>query len=232
MLKISRRKFLNMFAFVSFSYPFATVMASSKENKPETQGGFPITVAVLKAAYEEEKFASEYYIRCSRKAIEEEFPNIAYLFTAFAASENIHAQNYKRILAALDTQLEEPDLEIQILNTRLNLINASEGELKKIRETYPDFFVRLKKESHDPAILNCMYSWKSHQQHKEKISEIRKYSEDFFSLVAKRIEELKLDFHVCEICGSTIDEAPTGPCDVCNYADFHYQKVKQPSYNS
>ena len=229
MKKISRRKFLNIFAFLSFSYPFAAARASTQKSSRETDSGFPITVAVLKSAYKEEMIASENYVLFSRKAVEEKFPNIAYLFTAFAASEKIHAQNYRRILAALATQLEEPVINIQTFDTRKNLIDASEGELKKIRETYPYFFAKLKKESHDQAVINCMYSWKSHQQHQEKISEIRKYSEDFFLLVAKRIEELKLDFHVCEICGSTIDEAPAAPCDVCNYPDFHYRKVIKPS---
>ncbi len=229
MEKISRRKFINIVAFFSISYPFSAVIASSRENSPETTGWFPVTKAVLKAGYEAEMIASENYIRCSRKAVEEKYPNIAYLFTAFAASEKIHALNYKRILAALGTKLEEPVFNTQILDTRKNLINASEGELKKIRETYPDFFVKLQKESHDQAVISCMYSWKSHQQHQEKISEIRKYSEDFFMLVAKRIEELKLDFHVCGICGSTIDGAPAAPCDVCNYPDYHYHRILKPS---
>ena len=229
MEKMSRRKFLNMFAFFSIAYPFSAVIASSKENSPQTNGGFPVTAAVLKAAYKEEKIASEKYIRCSRKAVEEEYPNIAYLFTAFATSEKIHAQNYRKILAVLGTQLKEPLFDFQILDTRKNLINASDAELKKISETYPDFFMKLKKEAHDQAIINCMYSWKSHQQHQEKISEIRKYSEDFFMLVVKRIEELNLDFHVCNICGSTIDQVPKTPCEVCNYPDYHYQKIVKPS---
>jgi rubrerythrin len=182
----------------------------------------------LKAAYEAEKVASENYICYSRKAVEEKYPNIAYLFAAFASSEKIHAENYKRILASLNAGPEEPEFEILILDTKANLINAAEGELIKIKETYPDFLAKLKKESHDQAVINCMYSWKSHQQHKRKISEIQKYSKWFFSHVAKKIEGMKFDFHVCEICGSTIDEAPKTPCDICNYPNLHYDKVIRP----
>ncbi len=229
MKKFSRRRFLSIFAFISISSPFSAAIASSKGDTPETAGGFPITIAVLNRAYKEEKSASENYIRCSQKAVEEKYPNIAYLFTAFATSEKIHAENYKRILATLNTGLEEPVFDIQILDTRTNLINASEGELKKIRETYPDIIEKLKKESHDQAVINCMYSWKSHRQHRQKISEIRKYSEDLFELVAKRVEGMNLDFHVCEICGSTIDQAPKAPCDVCNYPALHYRKVNKPA---
>jgi rubrerythrin len=129
----------------------------------------------------------------------------------------------------LSAGLEEPELKILILETKANLISASEGELKKIKETYPDFLAKLKKESHDQAIINCIYSWKSHRQHKRKITEIHNYSKLFFGSVAKKIEGMKFDFHVCEICGSTIDEAPETLCDICNYPILHYHKVIRPA---
>jgi rubrerythrin len=229
MEKISRRKFFYFFTSLSLSYPLSIVVASSRENKLGKNDNFPITVAVLKAAYKEEKVAFNHYVGYSRKAVEEKYPNIAYLFAAFAVSEKIHAENYKKILASLNAGLEEPEFEILILDTKANLISASEGELKKIKETYPDFLTKLKNESHDNAVINCMYSWKSHRQHKRKISEIQKYSKWFFGSVAKKIEGMKFDFHVCEICGSTVDEAPKTPCDICNYPVLHYHKVIRPA---
>jgi rubrerythrin len=173
--------------------------------------------------------AFEHYVGYSRKAIEEKYPNIAYLFAAFAVSEKTHAENYKKILNSLSAGLEEPEFQILISDTKANLIIASEGELEKIRKTYPDFLAKLKKESHDQAVINCMYSWKSHRQHKRKISEIRKYSKTFFGPVARKIEGMKFDLHVCDICGSTIDEAPKAPCDICNYPILHYHKVIRPA---
>ena len=214
---------------LSLSYPFAVIAASSGANMQIADDRFPITKAVLKSAYEAEKMAYENYVCYSQKAVEEKYPNIAYLFTAFATSEKIHADNYKRILASMSTGAEEPEFEVIILDTKKNLIKATEGELKKIRKTYPDFLAKLKTESHDQAVINCMYSWKSHQQHKRKINEIRKYSKYFFGHVAKKIEGLKLDFHVCEICGSTIDEAPKTPCDICNMPHTHYSEVERPT---
>ena len=227
--KISRRTFLYVFASLSLSDPLAIASGSSKKNEPETGDGFPITAAVLKAAYDEEKMAHENYVCYSQKAIEEKYPNIAYLFTAFAVSEKIHAQNYKRILATMKIGPAEPEIEVFLRDTKTNLIRATEGELKKIKKTYPDFLAKLKEESHDQAVINCMYSWKSHKQHKRKIGEIRKYSEYFFGHVAKKIEGLKLDFHVCNICGATIDEAPKTPCDICNMPDLHYREVVRPA---
>ena len=225
MEKISRRKFFYLFASLSLSYPLTVVAASSSGNAPEANSRFPVTTAVLKAAYEAETAAYESYICYSQKAIEEKYPNIAFLFTAFASSEKIHAQNYKRILASMSAGAKEPELDIIILDTKANLIKATEGELKKIKITYPGFLAKLNTESHDQAVINCMYSWKSHQQHKRKIGEIRRYSPYFFGTVAKKLEGLKLDFHVCEICGSTIDEAPKTPCGICNFPDSHDRKI-------
>ena len=229
MKKISRRQFLYFSASLSLSYPWSIVFASSGDNKLDENDLFPITIAVLNSAYRSEKLAFEHYVGYYRKAIEEKYPNIAYLFAAFAVSEKTHAENYKKILTSLSAALEEPEFKIFISGTKANLINASEGELEKIRKTYPDFLAKLKKESHDQAVINCMYSWKSHRQHKRKISEIRKYSKIFFGPVAKKIEGMKFDFHVCEICGSTIDEAPKAPCDICNYPILHYHKVIRPA---
>ena len=229
MKTISRRQFLQISASLALSYPLSVVFASSEDNKLGKNDQFPITIAVLKSAFRSEKFAYEHYVRYSRKAIEEKYPNIAYLFTAFAVSEKTHAENYKRILTSLSAGLEETEFDILISDTKANIINASKAELEKIRRTYPDFIDRLKTESHVQAVINCMYSWKSHQQHESKISEIQKYSEMFFDPVAKKIEGMKFDFHVCDICGSTLDEAPKTPCNICNYPILHYHKVIKPA---
>ena len=125
--------------------------------------------------------------------------------------------------------MEEPPFHITVSDTKANLRSAAEKELIKIEKTYPDFLSKLKDESHDQAVINCMYSWKSHQQHKEEITRIRRYCRVFFGSVAKEIEGLKLDFHVCEICGSTIDEPPKAPCTICNYPLSHYKKVMRPA---
>ena len=186
MEKISRRKFFYLFASLSLSYPLSAVTAASSENKLKAIGGFPLTTAVLKSAYEAEMVAHENYVCYSQKAVEEKYPNIAYLFTAFASSEKIHAQNYERILASMRAGAKEPELDILILDTKANLIMATENELKKIKETYLDFLAKLQKESHQKAIINCMYSWKSHQQHLRKIDEIRKYSKYFLGTWPKK----------------------------------------------
>lgn len=229
MKALSRRQFLYISAFFSFTRPLSIAAAFSGENKLKKDHGFPITMNVLKDAYLSEIAAYKHYIAYSKKAVIEEYPNIAYLFSALAVSEKIHANNYERVLGALGASHEKSKLKIVISDTQANLKKAADKELEKIKKTYPDFLAKLKKESHDQAVINCMYSWKSHRQHEEKINEIILYCDMFFGSVAKKIEGTNLDFHVCEICGATIDESPKNPCDICNYPVYHYQKVNPPS---
>ncbi|MDY6949891.1 MAG: ferritin family protein [Thermodesulfobacteriota bacterium] len=226
---LSRRQFLYASALWSFSSPLSKALASSREDGPGKDDRLPITTAVLKAAYISERMAHRHYVHYCRKAVAERYPNIAYFFRALAISEKIHGDNYKRILTALMKKLEEPQLEIVVGDTKANLGSAAEKELLKIRKIYPGFLARLQMESHDEAVIHCMYSWKSHRQHEQKINELRKYWRLFFGAVASRIEGLKLDFHVCDVCGSTVDEKPETPCEICNYPASHYRKVARPA---
>lgn len=208
-------------------FSFANVAA--KESCVEKADLYPLTIAVLKDAYLSEIVAYKYYVSYCQKAIDEKYPNMAYLFTSFSISENIHADNYRKLLKTLCEDIEEPEIDVEILDTKSNLRNASEKELLKINKTYPDFLAKLENESYDQAVINCVYSWKSHRQHEKKISEIRRYSGIFFNSLAKRIEGMKYDFHICNICGSTIDEPPKTPCVICNYPLSHYRRVIRPS---
>ena len=36
------------------------------------------------------------------------------------------------------------------------------------------------------------------------------------------------DYYVCEICGSTVDDKPKEPCDICNYPLSPYKKLNWP----
>ena len=226
---ISRRQFLYISGLFSVAYPISFSLASSIRDNPGKSDRFPITITVLKSAYVSEMMAYKNYEGYSRKALEERYPNIAYLFSAFAVSEKTHADNYEKILMSLGEVFEEPELEVLVSDTKANLGKAAEKELIKIKKTYPDFLAELEKESHDESVISCMYSWKSHRQHEEKISQIQKYCKMLFGSVAKQIEGMKFNFHVCEICGSTIDRSPKTACEICNYPVFHYQKVMQPT---
>lgn len=226
MTEISRRQFLYLSAVSPFIYEFSALVTQSEGNKSNII--YPLTIAVLQKAFETEMIAYKNYIGWTAEALTEKYPNIAYFFDSFSYSEKVHADNYKRILATLGLEAKPIQIEIEVRDTKSNLQKAARNELKKIQTTYPDFIRELQTESFEEAIVNCMYAWKSHKQHEEKVKEIDKYSGMFFSSVSGKIEGLHLDFHVCKVCGSTIDKVPDLPCVICNKPKSNYQRIERP----
>jgi rubrerythrin len=230
---LSRRQFIWVSALLALSRPWLSAMgsralASSAQDKAVRGIRFRTTIAVLKNAYAGEMAAHARYVRYAVKAVEESYPNIAYLFSAFSVSEKIHADNFKRIAATLGAGVKESQNDVLVKDTKSNLKDAAKNELIKIEQTYPEYIDKLQAESHEQAITTCIYSLKCHRQHEEKICEIDTYCPWFFGSVARKIEGLKLDFHVCKICGSTKDERPVGTCEICSYPVRHYKNVKRP----
>jgi rubrerythrin len=232
-VKISRRQFLHISALLTFCYPFAHDLCFAIESDIEiNKGQFPLTIKILKEAYNAELIANRHYGGYCQKALSENYTNIAYLFSALEISEKIHAENYKKLITSLGSMLKDPEFSLSISDTKTNLNNASKKELIKIKDTYPYFFEKLSAESNDQAIVYCMYSWKSHQQHEEIISDIKKYSGIFFRPLANKIERMRPNYYVCEICGATVDEKPETPCDICNYPLIHYKHLERPTIKS
>lgn len=179
---------------------------------------------VLEQTLRSEITAHKNYTGYVQKALKEKYPNIAYMFHAFSFSEKAHADNYDRIINTLGGTVNSIPVLMDVGDTRSNLAKSAGNELEKIKTVYPDFLKKLEPEKCEEAIINCMYSWKSHRQHEETVRRIKKYSKNFFGSVAKEIEGRTLDFYVCEMCGSTIDKMPDSPCDICNKSMSRYRK--------
>ena len=228
MTKISRRQFLYLSALVSFLYEAPVYPKEYMTDNLTTM--YPATTLVLQNAFRAELIAHKRYVRFWAKALNEGYPNIAYLFSAFSASEKIHADNYEFVLNSLGRKAEgNLAIDVNVNDTKTNLTESANNELEKIKKVYPGFLTQLEKEGHEEAIVTCMYSWKSHKQHEKKINEIHRYADVFFGSVASKIEGLKLDFYVCRVCGSTIDQAPVSPCDICNRSKSNYRRIEKPA---
>jgi rubrerythrin len=228
-MRFSRRDILNLSILASIWFPLSRVFAANEKAAPSEKDGFPLTVAVLKEAFVVETMANRHYVGFAHNALKERYPNIAYMFIAFSESEKIHANNYRSILLPLGESPKEPGTQITVSDTRDNLRTAAKNELEKIKHTYPEYLKRLQVEANEPSVVNCMYSWKSHQQHEEEIKKIIRYSGLFFDQVAKKIEGGNPDYFVCNHCGSTISEPPEIACIICNYPMKYYRRIERPS---
>lgn len=223
MSAISRRKFIYLSATLAVAMQFPALAISA------TGEIYPETLRILQLAYRAEMVAHNHYVGFTARAVKEGFPNIAYLFKAFATSEVIHADNYATTLLRLRETADQVANGIVVEDTQSNLRTAAKNELEKIEQTYPEFLKALQTEDYDDAIVSSMWAWKSHRQHEKQIRRIDRYSGIFFDKVAGKIEKSVFDFHVCEICGSTIDVPPVAPCEICNMARSHYRRISPPA---
>lgn len=225
---ISRRQLLYFSALLLICYTFVNLKCLAVAGNTRGESRYPLTQKILKEAYNTEMAANKHYDAYCQKALSENYPNIAYLFQALSVSEKIHADSYKKIMLSLGSTIGEIKIALSLSGTKKNLNTAATRELEKINKFYPEIINRLSSESHDQAVMHCMYAWKSHQQHEEIIGKVKKYSGFFFRLLAKTIEKMNPNFYVCEICGSTVDEKPGIPCEICNYPMYHYKNIERP----
>lgn len=225
---ISRRQLLYASVLLTLFYPTLNLKCFAVADDEINNSRYPLTLALLEKAHRAEMIAHRHYVEYCQKALYENFLNIGYLFYALSISEKIHADSFKKLIISLGSNLEIKEITVSFSDTKTNLNSAAINELEKINKFYPEILKKLLSESHDQSVIHCMYSWKSHQQHEEIIRDIKRYSGFFFWPLAKKIERMNPNYYVCEICGSTVDEKPAIPCEICNYPQYHYKKIKRP----
>lgn len=209
----------------------ATLAAGWMPHRPALAApAYPATIAAMQVAHERETRVYYRYGEFGRKAKQDGYLGIAYLFTAFAASELVHATNFGKILARLGVELTPIAKGTGTIGTtRENLIAAAGDEIESIESFYPTLLEKLKPEDCQDAIVAVRYAWSSEQQHRDKIKQIQRWSDTFFEQVAKRIDEKTGQYFVCQICGATVNAVPATECSICKNPVTHYRKIEAPA---
>ena len=192
------------------------------------QSRYPETMAVLQIAYRSEIQANLAYMAYAPKAISEDYPNIGHLFVSLAASEAIHARNFKKLLSDLGVEVKEtPKSEIKVSSTKKNLKNATQVELQEIDQKYPQFIEKVKPEMHEAVLQNITYAWESEKQHRDLIQKIESGTGVLFGVLTRAIEKTPTRFFVCQNCGSTLQELPKDICLICKSPVSNYKEVEK-----
>jgi rubrerythrin len=184
----------------------------------------------MQSAHENEMGVSYRYTEFGQRAHIDGYRGVAYLFTALAASELIHASNFAKILARLNVKVAtvlKPTLHVG--STRENLIAAASGEVESIDSFYPKLLDQIRPEGHADAIATVRFAWASEQQHRDKIQQIQRWSPIFFEQVARIIDEKTGQYFVCSLCGSTLNVVPSAKCPVCSNPPSHYRLIEAPT---
>lgn len=184
------------------------------------------SVAALKKGVVTETAAHYRYVQFGRLAKRDGYRGLAYLYTALATSELIHAQNYARVLAMFGVAVEETEqTEIPTGTAKENLIYAAERELKSIEDIYPSLLEAVAAEGHTDVVQAIRYSWASHRQHLGIIEKIRRWTPEHFESVTRKIDKNADRYFVCQICGSTVTTVPDKTCPVCKEPASSYRLI-------
>jgi rubrerythrin len=192
-------------------------------------GQYPVTAAAMREAHDAEMAVYYRYIEFGRCAQREGYRGVAYLFTAFASAELIHAKNFGRVLSRLGSDVEPvAKPQVDAGRTRDNLIAAAEVEATSVDEYYPELLERIRAEGHRDAMEAVRWAWATEKQHREDIRQIQRWSPTFFEQVAKRIDDKTGQYYVCQACGNTVHKVPARSCPVCNGGSSHFKLIEPP----
>ena len=160
------------------------------------------TIENMQSAYKGEKTATAKYEAFSKKADEEGFHNIALLYRAVSAAENIHARNHKTVLEDAGAIIPIITPEYKVKSTKENLSDDINGEAYEAKTMYPDFLKTAETAGNQLAIFSLTYAMRTELKHnvffKQALDELNSHS----------LKSLPSKYFVCPACGNTFSNPP------------------------
>jgi rubrerythrin len=220
---------LGMIPIVSGMHSAISWATNASASTAVNHSKYPHTTEAMQERYADEMRAYHNYAVFSQKAVEEGYPNIAYLFTSLAESEFIHAHNFRARLLELGTKPRPVSgLDAKASSTKSNLNAAVSVEANEIDHKYPDIVKLISPENHQQSIDATTWAWQSEAQHRKLIIKMQKHVVRWWGIVSSKIEERHVTYYVCEICGSTLVEIPKETCPICGRPASEYRQIPTP----
>jgi rubrerythrin len=157
----------------------------------------------LAEAFAGESQANRKYLAFAKQADKEGHPQVAKLFRAVAEAETVHAHSHLRIMGGIGSTAE-------------NLKAALEGEIHEFKEMYPEMIETARKEGNAQAERTFKFANDVEKVHAELYQK---------ALDALRSGQTGENYHVCSVCGYTVEGTPPEKCPVCNAKQQVFFKV-------
>ena len=165
----------------------------------------PDTQENLATAFAGESQANRKYLAFAKQAEKDGFPNVARMFRAIAEAETVHAHAHLRAMGLIKSTLE-------------NLEGAKGGEHYEILEMYPPMIETAKKEGHKKGERTTSFALEAEKGH-----------EVLYNNAIKAVKEGKdietKDYHVCPVCGFTMEGDPPDNCPICKAKKELFMKM-------
>ena len=179
----------------------------------------------LQKAISGESEAIAKYTAYANKAMQEGFPNIAYLFKALVQAEEFHNRNHRNALKLVsEDEFYPPIPEIHVGSTLENVLDAIHGEHHEAKKMYPDFIREIRSElkEEDARVTRLSFSWAEQVElgHEKALKIALDALEKGNALDVETI-------YVCRVCGNLVFNEPEDFCDVCGHDKRFYLKIKR-----
>ena len=179
------------------------------------------TIDNLLAAFNGETTASAKYAACTKKAVQEGYPQIAILFSAVSAAEKIHSGNHMAVLEESGIKTVPINPEYTVKSTTENLKDAIKGETYEATIMYPEF-LKIADEAGNPmAMLSLNYALKTEKTHRLI------YEKALVALETNTLKSLSDVYYICATCGNTYDAAPPQRCGICMTRSEKFIKINK-----
>lgn len=175
------------------------------------------TLENLQAAFNGESNARVKYLAFAQKADADGYCQVASLFRAAAAAEEIHAANHARIITRMGAQPQAVIAPVEPGSTPENLKAAIKGETYERDVMYPQFIELAKQEHNKAAVTSFEDALLAEAEH------ARMYQGALDDLA--NWKSGKRDFWICQVCGYTLEKAPTDRCPACGAAKEKFKVV-------
>lgn len=173
------------------------------------------TIENLQAAFNGESNARAKYLDFAAKADQDGYGQVASLFRAAAAAEEVHANNHANVIRKMGATPKADIAMPDVKSTRENLAVAIKGETYERDVMYPNFIKEAKAENNRAAITTFEWALAAEAEH------ARLYQEALDNLETWRGG--KRTFYVCTVCGFTTATPIADRCPVCK---AHKEKFK------
>ena len=168
-----------------------------------------MTASNLRGAFGGESMAHMRYNIWGDKAARDGLDNIARLFRAISAAEQVHAANHFRELAGQTGGFLVPSMaEFGLGPTPQNLQGGIDGESYEISQMYPSFLQVAEQQDEQGAVRSFRYALAAEQTHVKFFQNAKE--------AADSGEDLDLGpVNVCSVCGYTVEGEAPDPCPIC-----------------
>lgn len=161
----------------------------------------------MQAAYKGERTATAKYEAFSKKAETEGYHNIALLYNAVSAAENIHSMNHKAVIEDAGGTVPVIIPEYTVKTTKESLSDDINGEAYEAQVMYPDFLKTAEIAENQTAHLSLSFAQKTEQKHKLF------FEQALSGINSNTLNTLPSKYYVCPVCGNTYATNPPKHCD-------------------